>query len=81
MTLIGVGGYALFTYEQPIVVQTSHSTSTAPLPEWAQDEEAVQAAQDVIKRKEQEAELHDVQSQIDALEAREAELEKELGLY
>ena len=50
-------------------------------PEWTTDEEAVAAAQAVIDRKSAEAELEDVQGQIEALEARETELEKELGSY
>lgn len=45
------------------------------------DEDACKAAQDVIDRKAAEAELSDVQAQIEALEARETELEKELGSY
>ena len=50
-------------------------------PEWAEDEDAVQAAQDVIRKKELEAELSVVQSDIEALRARETEIEKELGTY
>jgi len=50
-------------------------------PEWAEDEDAVQAAQDVLRRKELQAELRAVQSDIEALEARETEIEKELGTY
>lgn len=50
-------------------------------PEWSTDEEAVAAAQAVIDRKRAEAELEDVQGQIEALEARETELEKELLVY
>ena len=50
-------------------------------PDWATDEDAVRAAQDVIQRKEWEAELNAVQSEIEALEGREAELEKNLGAY
>lgn len=50
-------------------------------PDWASDEDAVKAAQDVIRRKELEAELNTVQSEIEALRARETALEKELGTY
>jgi len=50
-------------------------------PEWATDEEAVQAAQDVIERKRAEAELKAVQGEIEALRVREEALEKQLGQY
>ena len=50
-------------------------------PDWSTDEEAVAAAQAVIDRKRAEAELNDVQAQIEALRARETELEKELLVY
>lgn len=50
-------------------------------PEWAKDEEAVKAAQAVIRRKELEAELAVLTSEIDARETRVTEIEKELGTY
>lgn len=50
-------------------------------PEWATDEDAVKAAQDVVRRKELQAELNTVESEIDALKARQTELTKELGTY
>jgi uncharacterized membrane protein YqiK len=50
------------------------------LPEdWLEEAEA--ARQAVIDRKRAEAELNDVQAQIEALRVRETELEKELDLY
>jgi len=50
-------------------------------PDWATDEDALRAAQDVIQRKEWEAELNVVQGDLEALRARESELEKNLGTY
>lgn len=50
-------------------------------PEWATDEEAVKAAQDVIKRKELEAELEVVQSEINSLVEKRKTLETELEQY
>lgn len=50
-------------------------------PEWAKDEEAVKAAQAVIRRKELEAELAVLTSEIEARETRVTEIEKELGTY
>jgi len=51
------------------------------VPAWQTDEDAIRAAEEVIQRKEWEDELNTVQSDIEALKAREAELEKELGVY
>lgn len=61
-------------------------------PDWASDEEAVKAAQAVIRRKELETELNALESNFEALtasyeaekasyKAKKTELEKELGTY
>lgn len=50
-------------------------------PDWAQDADAVKAAQDVIRKKELEAELQNLAGERDALSARIAEIEKELGTF
>lgn len=61
-------------------------------PDWASDEEAVKAAQDVIRRKELEAELNALEVNFDALTAtyeankasyleQKTNLQKELGSY
>lgn len=50
-------------------------------PEWAEDADAVKAAQDVIQRKKWEAELAQVQSDMATLKEKETELEKNLGTY
>ena len=50
-------------------------------PDWAKDEDAKKAAQAVIRKKELEAERGELQSQIDEMEARVTEIDKELGTY
>ena len=50
-------------------------------PEWAEDAEAVEAAQAVIRRKELEAELELLNSEISTRQERVTEIEKELGTY
>lgn len=50
-------------------------------PDWATDEDAVKAAQDVIKRKELEAELEVVQNEINSLVEKRKTLETELEQY
>ncbi len=62
------------------------------IPDWASDEEALKAAQDVIRRKELEAELNAVEANFKALTAtyeankasyleQKTNLQKELGTY
>lgn len=50
-------------------------------PDWASDEDAVKAAQDVIRKKELQAELEVLTSEVAEREARITEIEKELGTY
>jgi hypothetical protein len=50
-------------------------------PDWAEDEDAVKAAQDVLRRKELEAELSQLESEVAERESRITEIEKELGTY
>lgn len=51
------------------------------MPDWAQDKDAVKAAQDVIRRKKLEAELVELTGQREQIDARMTEIEKELGTY
>lgn len=50
-------------------------------PEWATDPDAVKAAEEVIRRKELEAELESLNQEIDERQQRVDEIEKELGTY
>jgi hypothetical protein len=51
------------------------------LPEWASNEQAVKAAQDVIRKQELEAELATLNEEVATREARIEEIEKELGTF
>ena len=51
------------------------------LPEWAKDEEAVKAAQDVIRKKELEAQEAELVGEISTLQTELDEVRKELGTY
>lgn len=73
-----IGGMTFVPNVQESVKQTVEIEKEVT-PEWAQDPDAVKAAQDVIRRKELEAENAEIQKQIEALEIRQAEIEKELG--
>lgn len=50
-------------------------------PDWSTDEEAVQAAKDVIQRKAWEADKERLEGQIEALQSELDEVDKSLGLY
>lgn len=50
-------------------------------PEWATDEDALKAAQDVINRKKLEAQLEEVQSKIDSLVEERDSINTELKQY
>ena len=50
-------------------------------PDWAKDADAVKAAQDVIRKKELTAESESLGAQIKELQAKKAEVDKELGTY
>ena len=64
------------------VAPTTQATTTEPvLPDWAQDEDAVVAAQAVIRKKELQAELESLQVEKQALEERIEEIERELGTF
>ena len=90
-----VGG--IITYDRLLVngVSTENSTSQATepaveTPAWMQDEDAIAAAEAVVKRKELEAEnarldaevkalTETYNTEVERLEARQLEIEKELG--
>lgn len=63
-------------YEREEVEVTKEVT-----PDWASDEEAVKAAQAVIRKKELQAELATVNEEIKVKQTRKTEIEKELGTY
>lgn len=66
----------------PVVYENNEQPANEKVvetPAWMQDQDAIAAAEAVVKRKALEAERAEVQAQIEALEAREAEIEKELG--
>jgi len=89
IAVLVIGGSVLI----PSVNQTVNKTieiEKEVVPEWAEDVDAVKAAQDVIRRKELEAENEKLDEEVTALteaykaevkvrEDRQAQIEKELG--
>lgn len=69
------------TVEVENTVATSTVAQQVELPAWAEDEDAVKAAQDVLRKKELEAELESLTVEREAIQERINEVEKELGVY
>jgi len=64
------------------VVQGERTEVTIEVePDWATDEEAKQAAKDVIRRKALEADKSRLEGQIEALQSELEQVDKELGLH
>lgn len=76
---LGVFGGSTTVIKNETVQVEQVATSTEPTypAEWL--EEAEQAKAEVLRRKELELESQELQAEIKALEARQAEIEKELG--
>ena len=64
-------------YVKPTIVKEEVEVT----PDWASDEDAVEAAKAVICKKELEALVADLDSQMAELQAQKDEAEKELGTY
>lgn len=56
-------------------------TPVIEVPKWQTDEEAIKAAQDVIRKKELQAELADLKDLQASTTAKIKEVEKQLGIY
>ena len=81
-----LGGMALISYfNQPEIVDNvkieKEVTEVEVTPDWATDEDAVKAAQDVIRKKELEAKEAEYVESITQLQAELDEVRKELGSY
>ena len=75
-----VGMYVLLQIPSTTVTEKTMEVVEVK-PEWATDEDAVKAAQDVIRKKELKAEQEKLKNEIDERKARITEIEKELGTY
>ena len=93
LALVVYGGIQHFSSSTTVYVQDSAtSTPLEIMPEWAKDEDAVKAAQEVVKRKALEAELSALEdsfasstAQYEAHKAnflaKKKELQKEIGIF
>ena len=92
LIVVIVGGVVSQTGTEEVFTKIETEVIKEVTPEWATDEDAVKAAQDVVRKKALEAELKALQasfaSSTAAFEAekesflkREVELEKEIGVY
>lgn len=85
LVMIGViGGITYFSLllDKPVQYAAERVvTETVEVtPDWAEDPDAVQAAQDVIRKKELEAELKNLEAEVAEREARIEAIERELSL-
>lgn len=83
--VLSVVGIVLATKDsQPVVYEKEDSSATEPAvetPAWMQDEDAIAAAEAVVKRKELEAREAELVSQVKALQGELDSVRKELGTY
>lgn len=75
------GLVAQFTKTDAIRYVKEEVVTEVPLEAWQTDDEAIQAAKDVIKKKELQAELESLQVVQASTTARIKELQKELGTF
>jgi len=79
---VGIGGWVIWNESNVtefIIERHVEEKVVEVLPEWAQDEDAIKAAQAVIRKKELEAELATLNEEVATREARIEAIEKELG--
>lgn len=77
-----IGGMiAIATWGNPIEVSNEKIETVEVYPDWAQDEDAIKAAQDVIRRKELEKRELELVSEITGLQDEIDGIRKELGSY
>jgi hypothetical protein len=78
MGLLQFKGGETITYIQE---STMEVVPEEPKEAWMTDEDAIKAAQAVVRKKELETERGELQSQIDEMKKRVVEIDKELGTY
>lgn len=84
MGAIILGGIYVKSLDGDVFVVNNTATTTVEKlvePDWATDQEAVEAAKAVIRRKELEAEEKRLEGEIEALRASLVEVQKELGTF
>lgn len=82
--VVGIGAVGAVMNQPTEVMNERVEVNTLEVevaPDWATDEDAVKAAQDVIQRKEWQAELDELREERASVDARITELEKNLGQY
>ena len=79
--VIGMGVAVNIPFTAEVIQGEREQVIVEVEPEWATDEEAKQAAKDVIQRKALEADKSRLEGQIEALEDELEQVDKELGLH
>jgi hypothetical protein len=81
---VGIGGWVIWNESNVtefIIERHVEEKVVEVLPEWASNEQAVKAAQDVIRKQELEATLKSLESEKAIIDARIAEVRAELKTY
>ncbi len=85
VVVVGLMYAAVQIMESEIVYEKTENleveTPVEELPKWQTDEDAIKAAQDVIRKKELQAELSQLDTEIKEKQAKRAEVAKELNSY
>lgn len=81
LVVVAVGMYVTSKSTEVLVRNEVIEKTIEVTPDWATDKDAVKAAEDVIRRKALEAELNEVEANIDVLVTRQTEIKKELSTF
>lgn len=84
LAVVGVGVFVVLTQGTTIPYEKEESTANEPVvetPAWMQDEDAIAAAEAVVKRKELEAREAELVGQVKALQTELDSVRKEIGTY
>jgi len=79
--VIGMGVAVNIPFTAEVIQVEREEVIVEVEPDWATDEEAKQAAKDVIRRKALEADKSRLEGQIEALQSELEQVDKELGLH
>jgi len=79
--VIGMGVAVNIPFTAEVIQVEREEVIVEVEPDWATDEEAKQAAKDVIRRKALEADKSRLEGQIEALQSELELVDKELGVY
>ncbi len=84
LVVVGVGAYVALSQGTTVVYENDEQPANEPAvetPAWMQDQDAIAAAEAVVKRKELEAREAELVGQVKTLQGELDAVRKELGTY